>query len=200
MSEILLRTSTLTDVDTRLRMIDLIAVPWDEEADVQVKGEMWREVFERSAFDGIEDHAGRVRVNREHVKGDTVGKVVHFDTKYPTGLMTRVKIAETPRGDETLALANEDMISASVGYWIKTPSDVQSNRRTRVRRVVRAFMDHLGMVESPAYMGAQVLAVREDQSGLTVVDDSPPLITPMLDQLMDDELFAWTASRLSRTV
>ena len=40
------------------------------------RGEMWRESFERGAFDGIEDHAGRVRVNREHVKGDTVGKVV----------------------------------------------------------------------------------------------------------------------------
>ena len=32
--------------------------------------------FVRGAFDGIESHAGRIRVNREHMMGDTVGKVV----------------------------------------------------------------------------------------------------------------------------
>lgn len=194
--EIILRSSTLTDVDAKLRLIDLIAVPYDQETEVFWRGEPWREVFDRSSFTGIEDHAGRIRVNREHIKGDTVGKVVSFDSSHEAGLLARVKIAQTPRGDETLALAEEDMISASVGYRVKNPSDVQLNKRTRVRRVLKAFLDHLGMVESPAYQGAQVLAVREESSGLAVVESSPLPATPVLDALRDDEVFQWAASRI----
>jgi HK97 family phage prohead protease len=193
--EIILRNSTLTDVDTKQRLIDLIAVPYEQETDVLWRGELWREVFDRAAFTGIEDHAGRVRVNREHVRGDTVGKVVAFDASHPDGLLARVKIAQTSRGDETLALAEEDMISASVGYRVKTPSDVALNRRTKVRRVLKGFLDHLAMVESPAYVGAQVLAVREESSGLTVAE-SPLPPTPMLDELRDDPVFTWAASRI----
>jgi HK97 family phage prohead protease len=196
--EIILRNSTLTDVDHKQRLIDLIAVPYDQETEVLWRGELWNEVFDRGAFTGIEDHAGRVRVNREHVVGDTVGKVVAFDSSHPDGLMARVKIAQTPRGDETLALAEEDMISASVGYRVKNPSDVSLNKRTRVRRVLKGFLDHLAMVEAPAYVGAGVLAVREESSGLAVAE-SPLPPTPMLDELRDDEAFQWAAERLLRT-
>lgn len=196
MNEIEIRRSTLTDVDVKLRLIDLIAVPWEQEAEVPWRGEVWREVFARGAFKGIEDHAGRIRVNREHVQGDTVGKVVHFDSSHQDGLLTRVKIAETPRGDDTLALAEEDMISASVGYYVKSFSDVQINKRSKVRRVLRGFLDHLAMVENPVYVGAKVLAVRAEPSGLEVV--TPLIETPNLDEAQSDELFLWAASRASR--
>jgi HK97 family phage prohead protease len=195
--ELIIRSSsTITDVDTKLRLIDLIAVPYDEEADVMWRGEDWRESFDRSAFTGIEDHAGRVRVNREHVKGDTVGKVVSLTPGDPVGLRTVVKVAKSARGDDTLALAEEDMIGASVGYRVRQPSDVQFNRRTKVRRVMRAFLDHLAMVESPAYAGAQVLAVRDDGTPAEVT--SPLEATPLLDTVRDDELFDWVAARLSK--
>jgi HK97 family phage prohead protease len=193
--ELILRSSTIADVDTKLRLVDLIAVPYDEETDVIWRGEDWRESFDRSAFAGIEDHAGRVRVNREHMKGDTVGKVVRFTTDDPVGLLARVKIAPTLRGDDTLALAEEQMIGASVGYRVRQPSDVQFNRRTRVRRVMKAFLDHLAMVESPAYAGAQILAVRDDDTAYEVL--SPLQATPVLDSLRDDPIFEWAASRLN---
>jgi HK97 family phage prohead protease len=195
-TEIFLRNSTLADVDAKLRLIDLIAVPWDEEADVFWRNEWWHESFERGSFDGIEAHAGRVRVNREHVIGDTVGKVVAFEPSHKVGLWTRTKIAATPRGDETLALAAEDMISASVGYRIENASDVEVNKRTKTRKVLRAFLDHLGMVEAPAYPGAEVLAVRAEQSGLAVVETSLPA-TPALDEAMNDPLLAWVRQRLA---
>jgi HK97 family phage prohead protease len=194
MSELIVRSSTIADVDTKLRLVDLIAVPYDEETDVTWRGELWRESFDRSAFNGIEEHAGRVRVNREHKKGDTVGKVISFTTDHPLGLLARVRIAATDRGDDTLALAEEQMIGASVGYLVQQPSDVQLNRRTRVRRVMKAFMDHLSMVESPAYVGAQVLAVRDDDTPAEVL--SPLEATPTLDALRDDPIFEWAASRL----
>lgn len=199
MSEIFLRNSTLSDVDARQRIIDLIAVPWDEEGDVVWRGGVWRESFDRSSFAGLDQHAGRVRVNREHVIGDTVGKVVAFDPAHKVGLWTRVKIASTPRGDETLTLAEEDMMSASVGYRIKSPSDVQVNKRTMTRRVLRSFMDHLAMCESPTYVGAQVLAVRAEQSGLAVAETTPLPDTPALDDVMNDDVFAWANSRAART-
>jgi HK97 family phage prohead protease len=190
-----IRSSSITSVDTRQRIIDLIAVPWNQEADVLWRGEEWKEVFVPGAFDGIETHAGRIRVNREHLMGDTVGKVIQFENA-ADGLRAQVKIAETTRGDDTLALADEDMISASVGYRVKKPSDVQLNRRNKMRRVVRAFIDHLAMVEAPAYAGARVLAVRAEPSGLEVAEPLP--LTPALDEAMNSEVLAWARARLSR--
>jgi HK97 family phage prohead protease len=192
-----MRSSTIADVDVRQRLIDVVAVPWEEEAEVVWQGDVWREVFQRGAFDGIEEHAGRVRVNREHTKGQTVGKVVKF-TNADAGLLARTKIAKTPLGEETLALADEDAISASVGYRIGKPSDVQVNRRVKMRRVMRAFMDHLSMVESPAFAGAQVLSVRAEPSGLQVVEQKLRPPTPALDEAMNDAIFAWARDRVGR--
>jgi HK97 family phage prohead protease len=196
--EILVRNdAVIADVNPRQRLIDLIAVPWDQEGDVPWHGEIWRESFQRGAFDGIEEHAGRVRVNREHVRGDTVGRAVTLDPAHGDGLFARLKIASTPRGDDTLELAADDMLSASIGYYVKKPDDVVVNRRTMTRRVVRAFLDHLGMVESPTFTGARVLAVREEQSGLSTAD-GPLYEAPALDDAMNDELLNWARSRIAR--
>jgi phage head maturation protease len=160
----------LADVDVKQRLIDLVAVPWDEAAAVDWRGDMWQEVFRRGAFDGLEEHVERVRVNREHVIGDTVGRLVWADPKAESGLIVRAKIARSQRGDDTLALAEDDAISASVGYRIKSPTDITLTHRDRLREVFRAFLDHLGMVESPTWETAKVLAVREKSK---VVESTP---------------------------
>jgi hypothetical protein len=49
------------------------------------------------------------------------------------------------------------------------------------------------MVEAPAYVGAQVLAVRAEPSGLQVAELPP---TPALDEVMNSEVFAWARDRL----
>ncbi len=190
-----LRSSTITDVDTKQRLIDLIAVPWEEEGEVFWRGEQWREVFVRGAFDGIETHAGRVPVNHEHVRGKTIGKVLKF-TNADAGLLGTVKVGKTPLGDDMLNLAEEDMVSASVGFRLAKPSDVQVHRSSRLRRVMKAFIDHLAMTEAPVYEGARVLAVRAEPSGLQVVEQEPLPSTPALDEFRDDEVFAWARQRL----
>lgn len=190
-----LRSSTITDVDAKQRLIDLVAVPWEEEGEVFWKGEQWREVFVRGAFDGIEEHAGRVPVNHEHVRGKTIGKMVKF-TNGDEGLLGRVKVGRTPLGDDMLNLADEDMVSASIGFRVAKPSDVETNKRTRLRRVMRAFIDHVALTESPVYAGARVLAVRAEQSGLQVVEQEPLPPTPALDEFRDDDVFAWARRRL----
>ncbi len=196
-SEILERrdSSVLSDeVDFKLRIIDVIAVPYEQEAEIGWRGEMWREVFSRGAFDGIEDHAGRVPVNREHILGDTVGKIVKLDPHDQRGLLASVKIARTLRGDDTLQLAAEGMLGASVGYFVKRGSDVDTNRRNMLRRVKRAYLDHLAMVGSPAYAGAETVAVRE---GLSTPSVGEPLMTPSLDEFLADDVFVWAKNRLS---
>lgn len=198
MNEILERHDSAVlagDVDFKQRVIEIIAVPWGQEAEVHWRGEQWREVFERGAFDGIEDHAGRVPVNREHTRGDTVGKVVSLDPYDDRGLIASVKVARTLRGDETLQLAAEGMIGASVGYFVKRGSDVLLNRSAMLRRVKRAFLDHLSMVEAPAYAGAVPVAVRE---GSLADVAGEPLRTPVLDTFANDDVFSWAAGRVGR--
>ena len=198
--ELLLRNAITADVKPKLRQIEVLAAPWEQETDVPWRGEIWHERYIRGAFNGYEDHAGRTSVNREHKIGDTVGKVVRADTQASDGMILTVQVAKTPRGDETLALAEEDMIGASLGYYTKTPSDLRLNRKTMSRDVLRAFVDHLSLVEQPAYEAARVLAVRDAAhqaaGGAPPADPLPP--TPLLDELVNDELLQWAASRSLR--
>jgi HK97 family phage prohead protease len=190
-SEILTRSDgVFADIDFKERIIDVIAVPWDSAARVFWRGEFWTEVFERSAFKGIEAAAGRVRVNREHRKGDTVGKIIEFNPNHEKGLFARVKIALGPKGDEVLNLAKDDMISASIGYGTRKTTDVIVDKNSMTRRVMNAFLDHLSMVEDPAYEDARVLAVRGDDASGVRVADRPLPATPILDEFMSDPVFA----------
>ena len=188
------RESTLIGVNFKQRIIDLIAVPYEEEAVVEYRGELWNEVHSRGAYDGIEDHAGRVRVGRGHGKDRTVGKVVQFQPSRQEGLVSRVRIAPTLLGDETLALADEDMLSPSVGFIVRR-SDQVLDRRSMRRRINRAFLDHLGMVEDAAFRGAKVLAVREGLSAQPAAGE--PLVTPELDAYLADDLLSWANMRAS---
>lgn len=197
MSEILLRNDgTLTDVDRRQRIIELIAVPWNQPAEVFWRGDIWEERFEPGAFDGIETRSDSIRVNREHVKGNTVGKIIAVEPRHPIGLFTRVKVVKGPKGDETLDLAEDDMISPSVGYRAQKPSDVRLDKQLRHRTVINAFLDHLGMVEDPAFKGAQVLAVRGEPSGLDAADNRPLTATPLLDEFLNDPVLQWARGRI----
>lgn len=144
------------DVDKVGRTIRLIAVPYEAPTQVVFRGQMWSEVFSRGAFDDI---GGRnVRVNRGHDRGRTVGRVVAFDTTDHRGLVADLRIARTALGDETLALAAEDCLSASIGFSVPAGGE-QLDYRSRARRVNRAILDHVALVEDPAYTGAAILGV-----------------------------------------
>jgi HK97 family phage prohead protease len=194
-SEIFVRNdAVLAEVDVKQRLIDLVAVPWDQEAEVVWRDEYWNEVFRRGAFDGLEEHVGRVRVNREHKIGDTVGKLVYADPQATIGLVVRAKIVRSDRGDDTLALAEDDAISASVGYRINKPEDVTLHRRTKLREVVRAFLDHLGLVEAPTFAEARVLAVRDKPDG----QPTPPDFAHTLDEAWANPDYLQALDRLNR--
>lgn len=190
-NEILTRSDgVFADVDARQRIIDVIAVPWNQEARVFWRGEFWTEMFTRGAFNSTSNLAGKIRVNREHRKGDTVGKVIEFDPNHERGLFARVKVVHGPKGDELLHLAQEDMVSASIGYITRKPSDVLLDKSTKTRRVKEAFLDHIAMVEDPAYVGAEVLGVRE-RDLLNGATGAPLPATPLLDEVLRDPIIAW---------
>jgi phage head maturation protease len=180
-----IRSSTeIAEVDSRQRIITLLTVPYERWAKVEYRGEVWDEVFSRTAFDGIEKRPQRVRVNREHLRGDTVGKAVAFYPDRPEGLVSEVRISKTLRGDDTLALAEDDCLSSSVGFGV-LPSNQVLDRRLMQRRINTAWLDHIALVESPAYEGADVLNVRDAPAP---AGSGVPLLTPVLDDFLTDPL------------
>lgn len=175
------RRATVAGVNFAQRVAELIVVPYEEEAMVEYRGEMWEESFMRGSFDGLEKRPGRVRANRGHDFSRTVGKAVNHWPSRDEGLVSEIRIAPTILGDETLALLDEDMLSASAGFGVRGSDQILERPK---RRIKRAFLDHIAFVEAPAYAGARVLAVRSDGEQPEAAD-LPPLDTPNLNEVLD---------------
>ena len=177
------------------RVITVIAVPYEQPTQVEYRSELWSEVFERGALDDVASAPHRVRANRDHNKSRTVGKAVQFYPERPEGLVAEIRIAQTPLGDETLALAAEDCLSCSIGFGVRA-SDQLLDRRSMTRRIKKAYLDHISFVESPAYDGAAVLSVRDNSGGDAAT--LAPLSTPNLDEFTADPILRWAAERLNK--
>ena len=181
MAPIELRASSVAGVNFAQRIIEIVAMPYGETAVVEYRGELWNESFEPGAFDGIEKRPNRVRANRDHDKTRTVGKVVKFWPSRKEGLVAEVRISQTLLGDETLALTDDEVLGASVGFGVRG-RDQELDRATHRRRVMRAFMDHLAFTPDPSYTSAMPIGVRDGASPVSALD-LPPLITPEADEL-----------------
>jgi phage head maturation protease len=193
-----LRAAGIDGVDFAERVITVIAVPYEQPTKVMFRGALWNEYFERCSFDGIEKRHRTIRANREHDRGQTCGKIVRFDRSRNEGLVTDVRIAKTVLGDETLALAAEDMLGASVGY-ASPPEGQHLDRSSMTRRITAAYLDHLSFVADPAYEGAKVLSVRHDTTTVQEALEQEGPFTPMLDQFTEDEILRWAYERFNKT-
>jgi HK97 family phage prohead protease len=175
-----IRSATLTNVDFEERVIEILAVPYNEEAAVPYAGQMLLETVAPGAFDGIETRAEHVSANRDHNYERTFGKVVSYATDDPAGLRATIYVSDTPLGSETLRLAADGVLKPSVGMLFRRSDQIL---RKGTRRIKRAFLDHVSLVPNPAYRGAGVLAVRQEQ-GLEVEEQPPPAPTPNLDEVL----------------
>ena len=173
------RQAQLVGVSFPERMIELIVAPYEEETLVAHKGRMVTEIFSRGSFDGIERRANRVRVNRDHQLERTVGRAIAFHPSRDEGLVAEVRIAQTMLGDETLALADDEILDASAGF-LPMPGGEHWESRTR-RRIAKAWLGHIAMTPDPAYDGARVLAVRH-------AENAEPGANPNLEQLEIERL------------
>lgn len=170
-------------VDFADRIVTVVVAPYEQPALVEYDGQIWEEVFSRGSFDGLNGtDPQRIRVNREHSRADAIGACIGFDTGDRRGLVADLKIANTARGDETLQLCSERMLSASAGFGVNPRTGQTLDRARRIRRVTRAYLDHVALVQAPAYDGARVLAVRS--------------ATPDLDRYLADPIVAWAEFRI----
>lgn len=186
------RTATQVGVSFPDRSIELVVMPYETEAIAECRGRMVREIVSRGAFDGIEGRPGRVKVNRDHDVTRTVGRAVKFHPSRQEGLVAELRIAKTPLGDETLALADEEILDASAGFLPMRGGETWEEGN-QLRRLSRVWLAHVALTPEPAYEGARVLAVRS--GGLTAPQEGPS--TPLLDQWRAQQL-ADRYSRLSR--
>lgn len=173
------RTATQLGVDFPQRTIELIVVPYDTDALVdQPYGRPVLEQVAPGAFEGIERRANRIRVNRDHALERTVGRAVAFHTSRAEGLIAELRIARTPLGDETLQLAEEEILDASAAF-VPMPGGMTWARDRKSVRLTKLWLAHVAMTPDPAYESARVLAVR---SGAAPDADGPGRIeTPNLD-------------------
>jgi len=187
------RSAETVDVSFPDRTVEVIAVPYDEEAIVPVDGRIVAESFAPGAFAGIERRANRVRVNREHERLYTCGQVRSFHPTRSEGLVAKMFMFRTPLGEETLQLAAEGALDASVAFAPFVGHEGWSPDK-RSRRITKAWLAHIAMTSEPAYEGAQVLSVRNGQ----IVGEIEAVGTPNLDAWRDMTLEAQYAARWTR--
>jgi HK97 family phage prohead protease len=176
------RSAQVAGVDFADRTIELIFVPYDEETVVPWRDGVIRESIAPGAFDGIQTRNDHVTANRDHDYTRTIGKAIDYSPADPRGLVGKVKVSDTPLGDETLRLAADGVLKASVGMVVRRSDQVVRNG---LRRIKRAFLDHIALVPNPAYRGASVLSVRSDFGASSEAKPTPNL-DAILDLLADD--------------
>jgi HK97 family phage prohead protease len=155
------RSAEVVGVSFPERIIELVVIPYERETIVPHPREnrLITEVISRGAFDGIERRANRVKVNRDHKAERTVGKAVSFHPSREEGLVSKVRISRTPLGDETLELAEDEVLDASAGFAPLGQHGELWETRNRCR-IHKAFLGHIALVPEAAYEDARVLAVR----------------------------------------
>lgn len=197
MIEIERRTAQVADVNFPKRQIELIVMPYESPTTINGPTRSFTEVVSRGAFDGVDLRTSRIRVNRDHVISDVVGKAVALHPSRSEGLVADLQIFTTDRGEETLILADQGGLDASAGFGL-----LRSNGRTgpvvpdaevwesrTQRRLNHLFLHHIAMTPDGAYEDARVLAVRdasvrpqEPRTGDGTLGATPNLARMRLDE------------------
>lgn len=171
--EIEYRSASTLEVRHAQRTIDMIAVPYNEDAEVVVHGRLITESIDPESFTGVH---GDVTVNRTHNLESPLGRVMSIHPKDGRGLRTELRISRTRDGDDVLELAADGLLHPSIGFQVLPGGEEWTVDRRR-RKVTRARLVHIAMTGDPAYKGAKVLAVRTNPE----VPGRVP--TPNLDRL-----------------
>lgn len=168
-----IRMAAIDDVAFGKREITLIAVPYNEEASVYDWGDgVNREKFIPGAFNGIESRTKQITLNRDHSRERVIGVATAFDTKSERGLISTWKVSNTELGTESLQLAADGVLRASIGFSARSQD---MTVKDGVRSIYRAFLLHTALTPEPAYEGADVIDVR---TGEPIAD----IATPNLDR------------------
>jgi HK97 family phage prohead protease len=184
--ELEIRNASIAGVRHGDRIIELVVMPYNAEAIVRHEGRMVREVCLPGAFAGLERRANRIRVNRDHDPQRTIGRALTFHTDRDEGLISELRVARTPLGDETLELADEGILDASAGF-LPMPGGESWHERRTLRKLHKVWLGHIALTPDPAYVDARVLAVRDADPP---APPAPRAALPNLDALRERELLA----------
>src|SRR5262245_8179030 len=178
------------------RTLDLRIVPYNTVARVSDGREPYDEMWMPEVFDRQMSAANRVDVlvNFEHERGigGVVGRGVEL-RETPAGAEGTFRILRGTDGDKVLELVNEHIVTGVSLEGIPT----KTVREDGIVKRVKARLVNIALCRMPAFVDAQVLAVREEPKPEPDEPDEPApeepeLVTdPMfVDQLL--ERLGWT--------
>lgn len=175
-----IRSAAVQQVDYPLRTIEVLAVPYEQWTTVEVGGRLIEECFAPGSFGTVDKRAQRQRmtVNLEHDRAQWVGRVAALDVADPAGLRAQLLIRRGAAFDQILDDAADGMYAGSVGFAANSADQQWDQHRTR-RRIVKAYLDHIALTTTPAFQGADVLAVRSAPAVNTSA-------TPNLDKILQE--------------
>jgi phage head maturation protease len=137
-------------------------LPWNVEARVLDRGRMVVESFERGAL--ADADPARVPLMRTHPHGDPgmlpIGRTIELEERADAAWGSWY-VSKTAAGDEVLELARDGVpLGLSIGFLEVPGGSRWTPDRRRVTRT-RALVDHVAVVRRGAYLGAEVVGVRE---------------------------------------
>jgi hypothetical protein len=155
-----IRSVTSIDVYRAKRELDLVISPAETPAMIYERTRAYVETFDHGAFADCPRvrNPERVRVNRDHERRRLIGKALQLDPWAEAGLTGTVKLARTQDADEALALIDDELLGVSAGFAIPPGGDQWHG--TSSRRIRKALLDHVALVDEAAYPAAKVLAAR----------------------------------------
>lgn len=145
--------------DVAERTVTGLAVPYGQEANI---GGAYQERFAPGAISSVED----VKLFYGHE--EPIGKVIEGrDTEEGFEIMARV--SDTPRGNEILTLMRDGVLNKfSVGFLpVEQEQDGSTITRTKVD------LKEVSVVPFPAFAGANITEVREDQPEEVEANETP---------------------------
>jgi HK97 family phage prohead protease len=187
-----IRSATIEAVDYPDRTLSLIVAPYDEWAEVEHKGRIVEESIAPGAFGAVRNRARKFLVNMEHDPARWVGTVLDLEPDDPKGMQARIKIRRSAEGDQALNDAADELLGASIGMAVAPRDETIEGHRRRIRK---AFLDHIALTATPAYLGAQVLEVRSARPVVVTPPATSP--TPNLDQVLAERREREYRSRLT---
>lgn len=186
--EIETRSATVADISFPKRIIELIVMPYEQAAEVMYRGRWIEEICTRGAYGEGLAHRGNVKVNVDHDVSRPIGKAVALHPSREDGLVAELRIARGDEGDHALNQAEAGAWDASAGFGLladpatRKPYPDSETWESRVRRRLnRLWLDHVALVSQPAYVGANVLAVRSNHAPAQAPTERTA--TPNLDEV-----------------
>jgi len=142
-------------VDVEGRNVTVLAAPYNTPAAVVIKGRLVAESFANTAFVGRQPK--RIYSTRDHDVHRVIGRVTSLDPADPAGLHAVIQVANTELGRESLELAKDGVLGASVAFQCQ--DEAWATDRTS-RRVTKALLREIALTPEPAYETTAVLDVR----------------------------------------